>query len=86
MPGLLGPRLRGDDPPSRSGLTQTAAAERIGIKQPDLSKVLRGNFAGFSLERLLAAANAMGADFEIQFKKARAKRPGRAVVREYSIG
>jgi len=69
-----------------SGLTQTAAAARIGIKQPDLSKVLRGNFAGFSLERLLLAANAMGADFEIQFRKRPGKRPGRAVVREYSIG
>ena len=68
-----------------SGMTQTAAAERIGIKQPDLSKVLRGNFAGFSLERLLLAANAMRADFEIQFKKARAKRAGRAAVREYEL-
>ena len=68
-----------------SGLTQTAAAARIGIKQPDLSKVLRGNFAGFSLERLLLAANAMGADFEIQFKKSRAKRAGRAAVREYEL-
>ena len=68
-----------------SGLTQTAAAARIGIKQPDLSKVLRGNFAGFSLERILLAANAMGADFEIQFKKSRAKRAGRVAVREYEL-
>ena len=69
----------------QSGLTQTAAAKKIGIKQPDLSKVLRGNFAGFSLERLLLAANAMGADFEIQFKKPAAKRAGRGVVREYAL-
>ena len=68
-----------------SEMTQTAAAEKIGIKQPDLSKVLRGNFAGFSLERLLLAANAMGADFEIQFSKPRAKRTGRAVVREAAL-
>ena len=68
-----------------SGLTQTAAAARIGIKQPDLSKVLRGNFAGFSLERILLAANAMGADFEIQFKKRPGKRAGRAAVREYEL-
>ena len=68
-----------------SGLTQTAAAARIGIKQPDLSKVLRGNFAGFSLERLLAAANAMGADFEIAFRKPAGKRAGRAVVREIEL-
>ena len=68
------------------GLTQTAAAERIGIKQPDLSKILRGNFAGFSLERLLVAANAMGADFEIKFEKPPQSRSrGRARVREYDL-
>ena len=65
-----------------SPLTQSAAAERIGIKQPDLSKLLRGNFSGFSLERLLLAANAMGADFEIKFKKPATKRLGRASVIE----
>jgi predicted XRE-type DNA-binding protein len=58
----------------QSGLTQSAAAERIGIKQPDLSKLLRGNFAGFSLERLLLATNAMGVDFEIKFKEPRWQR------------
>ena len=61
-----------------SRLTRTAAAARIGIKQPDLSKVLSGNFAGYSLERLLLAANAMGADFQIRFGKPAAKGPGRA--------
>ena len=70
---------------AHSGMTQTAAAEKIGIEQSDLSKVLRGNFAGFSLERLLAAANAMGADFEIAFRKPAGKRAGRAVVREIEL-
>lgn len=65
-----------------SGLTQSAAAERIGIKQPDLSRLLRGNFSGFSLERLLLATNAMGTDFEIKFKKPATKRVGRASVVE----
>ena len=65
-----------------SGLTQTAAAERIGIKQPDLSKLLSGNFSGFSLERLLLAANAMGTDIEIKFKKPATKRRGHARVIE----
>lgn len=65
-----------------SGLTQSAAAERIGIKQPDLSRLLRGDFSGFSLERLLLATNAMGTDFEIKFKKPATKRPGRASVVE----
>jgi predicted XRE-type DNA-binding protein len=65
-----------------SGLTQSTAAARIGIKQPDLSKLLRGNFSGFSLERLLAATNAMGVDSEIKFKKPSTNRPGRASVTE----
>jgi predicted XRE-type DNA-binding protein len=50
------------------GLTQTAAAARIGIAQPDLSKILRGNFSGFSLERLLSAATKLGNDVEIKIK------------------
>jgi predicted XRE-type DNA-binding protein len=69
-----------------SGLTQTAAAAKIGIKQPDLSKVLRGDFAGFSLGRLLLATNAMGADFEIKFNKPTQNRKGHARVRELELG
>ncbi len=53
------------------GLTQTAAAERIGIAQPDLSKILRGNFSGFSLERLLGAVTKLGSDVEIKIKARR---------------
>jgi predicted XRE-type DNA-binding protein len=49
-------------------LTQTAAAERVGIAAPDLSKLLRGQFQSFSVERLPAAVAAMGTDFEIKLK------------------
>ena len=31
-------------------LTQTAAAKLAGIKQPDLSNILRGHYQGFSLD------------------------------------
>jgi predicted XRE-type DNA-binding protein len=34
-------------------LTQTAAARRLGIAQPDVSKLLRGHFRQFSVERLM---------------------------------
>ncbi len=54
-------------------LTQTAAATRTGIAQPDLSKILRGNFSGFSLERLLGAATKLGSDVEIKIKAPRKK-------------
>ena len=50
------------------GLTQTAAARMIGIAQPDLSKILRGNFKGFSLDRLLNAVTKLGSDVEIKIK------------------
>jgi predicted XRE-type DNA-binding protein len=49
-------------------LTQTEAAKRIGIAQPDLSKILHGNFSGFSLERLLTAVTKLGNDVEITIK------------------
>jgi predicted XRE-type DNA-binding protein len=52
-------------------LSQTDAARRIGIAQPDLSKILRGNFSGFSLERLLGAVMKLGNDVEIKIKKHR---------------
>lgn len=62
----------------RHGLTQTSAAARMGISQPDLSKLLRGSFRGFTLERLLACAQAIGIDFEIKAKPpADAHREGR---------
>ena len=61
----------------QKGLSQTAAAARIKISQPDLSKLLRGQFRGFSLERLLGYARALGADIEIKAKAARGQRAGR---------
>ena len=49
------------------GLTQTAAADLIGIGRPDLSKILRGNFT-VSLEHLLNVMRALGSDVEIKVK------------------
>lgn len=49
-------------------ITQSEAARRTGIAQPDLSKILRGNFSGFSLERLLTAVVKLGNDVEIKIK------------------
>ena len=51
------------------GLTQQTAAKRMGIKQPDVSNILRGRFEGFSLERLLGFVRALGSDVEIKVKR-----------------
>lgn len=62
------------------GLTQSKAAALTGIAQPDLSKLLRGHFAGFSLDRLVQAILALGSDVEIRVKKPAVNRRGRARV------
>ncbi|MBZ0148748.1 MAG: helix-turn-helix domain-containing protein [Pseudorhodoplanes sp.] len=61
-------------------LTQTEAAKRMGVAQPDLSKILRGNFSGFSLERLLGFVRALGSDVEIKIKPPRNKHEGRLIL------
>jgi predicted XRE-type DNA-binding protein len=54
-------------------LTQTAAAEVIGIKQPELSNILRGHYQGFSLERLMRMLTAFDQDIEITVRPRRRK-------------
>jgi predicted XRE-type DNA-binding protein len=50
------------------GLKQVQAAELFGVKQPDVSKLLRGDLRQFSLERLLRFLVALGQDVEIVVK------------------
>jgi predicted XRE-type DNA-binding protein len=58
-------------------LTQTEAAKRIGIGQPDLSNVLRGRFRGYSAERLMRMLTAFDQDVEITVRPKR-RRKGQA--------
>ena len=50
------------------GLTQTAAAEALGIDQPKVSAMLAGQFRGYSVERLMRFLVALGQDVEIVVK------------------
>jgi predicted XRE-type DNA-binding protein len=61
-------------------LTQGEAASLIGLRQPDMSKLLRGRFEGFSLERLLKFVRALGSDVEIKIKPSRPKQEGKILV------
>src|SRR5271169_4435624 len=49
-------------------LKQVEAAGLFGIKQPDVSKMLRGEFRQFSVERLLRFLVALDQDVEILVK------------------
>jgi predicted XRE-type DNA-binding protein len=47
------------------GLTQVRAAERLGLSQPDVSKLMGGRHTGYSVERMLALLNALEVDVDI---------------------
>ncbi len=49
----------------KRGLKQVEAADLFGIRQPDVSKMLRGEFRQFSVERLLRFLVALDQDVEI---------------------
>ncbi|WP_176721807.1 helix-turn-helix transcriptional regulator [Bradyrhizobium sp. LMTR 3] len=49
-------------------LTQIAAAKLIGMKQPDLSKLLRGQLRLVSVEKLMRMLTAFNQDVEITLK------------------
>ena len=50
---------------SENSMTQTQAAQRIGMGQPDLSRVLRGQFREVSVERLMRMLTKLGCDVDI---------------------
>jgi predicted XRE-type DNA-binding protein len=60
-------------------LKQVDAAKLFGIKQPDVSKMLRGEFRQFSVERLLRFLVALGQDVEIVVKPHRGTRKAAAL-------
>ncbi len=46
------------------GLKQVEAAQLLGLSQPDVSRLLRGNFREYSMERLLRLLRALGRDVD----------------------
>ena len=50
-------------------ITQTEAARLLGLSQPDVSRLLRGDFREYSLERLFRLLNALGRDVDIVIRQ-----------------
>jgi predicted XRE-type DNA-binding protein len=62
-------------------LTQIQAAEILGIPQPKLSGMLRGQFRGISEAKMLQCMNRLGRDVEIVVRKpSRSRATGRTRV------
>jgi predicted XRE-type DNA-binding protein len=60
-------------------LKQAEAAELLGIKQPDVSKMLSGEFRQFSVERLLRFLVSLDQDVEIIVKPHRGRNDAAAL-------
>lgn len=63
-------------------LTQANLAGVIGLDQPQVSRLLRGQTGGYSTDRLIKILNLLGQDVEIRVKEkpGRAKRSAHLVV------
>ena len=53
-------------------LTQQDAAKRMGITQPKISNMMRGEFANISERKLMDCLTRLGYDIEIKIKPAKA--------------
>lgn len=65
--------VRIDEIIRRRGLKQVEAAKLLVLSQPDVSRLLRGNFQEYSVERLLRLLMALGRDVEIVIRKPRSQ-------------
>jgi predicted XRE-type DNA-binding protein len=52
------------------GLTQQAVAKRMGITQPKVSDMMRGDFSNLSERKLMDCLNRLGYDIKIKVKPA----------------
>ncbi len=64
----------------RRRITQAEAARLLGLSQPDVSRLLRGYFRDFSVERLLRLLMALGRDVDIVIRKPKGRRRGRLSI------
>jgi len=54
----------------RLGLTQEEAGRRMGVAQPKVSGMMRGDFANLSERKLMECLNRLGYDIEIKVRPA----------------
>jgi predicted XRE-type DNA-binding protein len=63
------------------GLTQAEAAKRLGLQQPDVSKLMNGRFTGFSTDRLMTLLTSLMMDIEIVIRPRRNSLNPRGAIR-----
>ena len=63
------------------GLTQREAGKRLGLKQPDVSKLMKGRLPDFPTDRLLALLKALEVDVDIVLRPHSEQNGHRGIVR-----
>ena len=64
----------------RRGITQAQAGEILGIRQPNVSALMRGQSGVFSVERLMEFLTHLGQDVRIRVVPSRSKQASVSVV------
>ena len=64
----------------RQKLKQVEAVKLLGLSQPDVSRLLRGDFRDYSVERLLRLLMALGRDVEIIIRETPSQRQGKLSI------
>ena len=59
------------------GMTQAEAGRLLGLSQPDVSRLLRGDFREYSLERLFRLLTTLGRDIDIVIRQPRSPGDGK---------
>lgn len=61
-------------------LTQAQAGEALGIRQPNVSRLMRGSSGSYSVERLMEFLTALGHNIEVKITPTRKKHGAMSVV------
>ena len=75
-----------DDIVRRRGITQTEAARLLGLSQPDVSRLLRGDFREYSLERLFRLLTTLGRDVDIVIRQPHSPTGGKLRIASTEAG
>ena len=67
-------------------ITQIEAARMLGLSQPDVSRLLRGDFRQYSLERLFRLLTALGRDIDIVIRQSRSANGGKLRIAATETG
>ena len=72
--------VRIDDIVCERGITRTETARMLGLSGLEVSRILRGDFRAYSLERLLRFVTALGRDADIVIRPSRSTIGGKLRV------